>query len=315
MAKRLGELLIEAGAITPADLEGALAAQASGDPERVGEILVARGRLDPTTLARALSHQSGLPFIELEAVPAEVSDLLPLDLQVQNRLTPFEVDRTAGHQVLHVAIADPGAVSVIEDLSMQLGMAVKVYVASSDQIEATHAAYQGQDPIVWPHPSPGHPTAPVALGSPVAPVAPMAPVAPVAPLPEAPRKLVPAVPAAPKLNVPAAPVKPLPRKPTERPRTSPPSAPVAAAHPEKREPAPPPPAAALEGVALPDWLAEPQDASAQRNNDRALQLKLETLFAHGGLASTEAALATVVALLIRRGLLREREVLDALGRK
>jgi hypothetical protein len=301
MAKRLGELLLEAGAITPQDLEEALAAQAGGEPDRVGEILVARGRLSTSTLAHALCAQSGLPFVELQPVSPEISDLVPLDLQVQNRLAPFAVDRGSVHgQVLHVAVADPSTVAMIEDLSMQLGMAVKVFVASADQIEAAHAAYQGQDPIVWPHPSPGLPTAPVA------------------PIPEAPRK-PPSVAPAPKLNIPAAPARPLPRKAPERPRTSPPPPPpppIVAASTEKKELPPPAPIAdALASLSLPDWLSEPQDGSGLRPPDRALQLKLETLFAHGGLPSTEAALATVVALLIRRGLLREHEVLDALGRK
>lgn len=314
MSKRLGELLIESGAVTAADVDEALAAQAGGDPERVGEILVARGKLDPVTLARAISHQCGLPFIEIEPVPPEVSDLVPLDLQVQNKLAPFGLERTGGQQILHVAIADPATVAIIEDLSMQLGMAMKVFIASGDQIEAAHAAYQGQDPIVWPSPELDQPTAPVA------------------PIPPAPKKIPTVAPAAPKLNIPAAPAKPLPRKPPDRPRTSPPAPPIAAVPTEKRVVPPPAPAAApappassptltssepLAGLALPDWLSEGEGNGdgAGKAPDRALQLKLETLFAHGGIPSTESALATVVALLIRRGLLRETEVLDALGRK
>lgn len=304
MAKRLGELLLEARAVTPQDLEDALAAQAGGEPDRLGEILVARGKLDAATLARALSAQSGLPYIELTPIPPEVSDLVPLDLQVQHKIAPFEVERDGTRQTLHLAIADPSAVFLIEDLSMQLGMPVKVYVASADQIEAAHAAYQGQDPIVWPHPD--------------------LPTAPAPPAAELPRRPPAVAPAAPKLNIPAAPTKPLPRKGPERPRTSPPPPPVAA--PVKPPPAAVPteklerPAAAqkspdeLAALALPDWLSEPQGAPELKPPDRALQLKLETLFAHGGVPS-ESALATVVALLIRRGLLHEHEVLDALGRK
>jgi Type II secretion system (T2SS), protein E, N-terminal domain len=304
MSKRLGELLIESGAVTAAAVDEALAAQAGGHPERLGEILVARGKLDPVTLARALSHQCGLPFTEIEPVPAEVSDLVPLDLQVQNKLTPFGLERTGGQQILHVAIADPATVAIIEDLSMQLGMAMKLFIASGDQIEAAHAAYQGQDPIVWPSPEPDQPTAPVA------------------PIPAAPKKIPPVAAAVAKLNIPAAPARPLPRKAPERPRTSPPPPPLAAAPTEKRA-APPPSAPTvpatepLAGLALPDWLSDGGDHGDQgiKPPDRALQLKLETLFAHGGIPSTESALATVVALLIRRGLLREHEVLDALGRK
>ena len=305
MSKRLGELLVESGAVSAADLEEALALQSGGEPDRIGEILLARGKVSPNALALALAYQSGLPFIELTPVPPEVSDLVPLDLQVQNRLTPFELERTGGSLTLHLAIADPSSVGVIEDLSMQIGMAIKVYVASADQIEAAHAAYQGLDPIVWPHPSPGLPTA----------------AAP----PPAPDPVAQRPPAVPKVKVPSAPTK-LPRGPRSPTHALPP--PQLAAPPTERSSSqlaalptdihPEPAANPLASMALPDWLKEPSantDGSEARPPDRALQLKLETLLAHGRLSSPESALATVVALLIRRGLLREHEVLDALGRK
>ena len=56
--KRIGELLVEAGAITRAQLEEVLEIwESEGHARRVGEILVERGHLDPPIIAEALREQ------------------------------------------------------------------------------------------------------------------------------------------------------------------------------------------------------------------------------------------------------------------
>lgn len=56
--KRIGELLVEAGCITRAQLDEVLDIwESEGHARRVGEILVERGYLDPPTIAEALREQ------------------------------------------------------------------------------------------------------------------------------------------------------------------------------------------------------------------------------------------------------------------
>ena len=75
----LGELLVDGGFLTAADLEGALAEQERRAERRLGEILVDREYLTGPDLARALAQQHGValdPELELEtrvtrSVPGE----------------------------------------------------------------------------------------------------------------------------------------------------------------------------------------------------------------------------------------------------
>lgn len=322
MAKLLGQLLLEAGAISGDDLALALDAQARGQPERVGELLVQLGKLDPAALVRALAQQSGLEPVELEPILPEVAGLLPLDFQVQHRLVPFHLETAVKGPILHVAVADPAALGPLEELALQQGQQLKVWLGAPDQIEAAQASWQGRTVVgglrVPPRPSPGLPTAP----------------APPAAGPG--ERKPPPVPPALKVAIPPAPARPLPRKPVERPperpRPAPSPDPLSMSEEELGFDQPtlirqksfaspgqlPAPAAeaALLGVPLPEWLTDGADAPAPgRASDRALQLKLEALFVHGGSAAAGHALATVVALLVRRGVLREQDLLDALGRK
>ncbi|MBL8953707.1 MAG: general secretion pathway protein GspE, partial [Myxococcaceae bacterium] len=78
MRLKLGEILVEQGAVRPEDVDAALEHQSSGDPSRLGDLLVANGKLTAVQLARGLSLQSGLPFVQLEQVSPQVAALVPM---------------------------------------------------------------------------------------------------------------------------------------------------------------------------------------------------------------------------------------------
>ena len=71
-ANRLGELLVEGGDITPAQLEEALEIQAKSGA-RLGEILVGLGAINYLTLYARLSTILKIPFINLETEPCDAS--------------------------------------------------------------------------------------------------------------------------------------------------------------------------------------------------------------------------------------------------
>jgi hypothetical protein len=73
----LGTMLLETGALTPDQLEVALAEKESTG--RLGEILVARGMVSSRALAEALAAQAGLPFGELSRIEFDstAAGLLP----------------------------------------------------------------------------------------------------------------------------------------------------------------------------------------------------------------------------------------------
>jgi len=61
---RVGEALLEEGALTEEQLAGALAEQRSTG-QRLGETLVGQGVINTATLVRALSRQLGVPGCQL----------------------------------------------------------------------------------------------------------------------------------------------------------------------------------------------------------------------------------------------------------
>src|SRR5688500_18824619 len=104
--KKIGELLVELGAVTPADVAAALGHQPESS-KRLGELLVDLQKATPAQLARALSAQSGVPFVELPPIPAAVSAMVPLEFQVQHRIVAFRVQLDGNVEHLHVAVTDP----------------------------------------------------------------------------------------------------------------------------------------------------------------------------------------------------------------
>lgn len=100
----LGMLLAEAGLLTAGEIHFALArAQESG--RRLGEVLVEHGFVTPTDIVRVVAEQRGLPFLDVRTVSVDpaAAKLLPEDLARLFRTLPVGFVR--GLPV--VAVADP----------------------------------------------------------------------------------------------------------------------------------------------------------------------------------------------------------------
>jgi hypothetical protein len=100
----LGMLLAEAGLLTAGEIHFALArAQESG--RRLGEVLVEHGFVTPADIVRVVAEQRGLPFLDVRTVSVDpaAAKLLPEDLARLFRTLPVGFVR--GLPV--VAVADP----------------------------------------------------------------------------------------------------------------------------------------------------------------------------------------------------------------
>ncbi len=135
MAKRIGELLVESGAVSAADVSAALARQKT-ERKRLGELLVAEGKLQPIALAKALAAQFELPFVELRGVAPEAHGVLPIDYQAEHRLVAFRVEKEGRVESLHVAVADPTKLDVVDELRFQMARPIKVFVAAEPAVAA-----------------------------------------------------------------------------------------------------------------------------------------------------------------------------------
>lgn len=192
MRKKLGEILIDSGAVTLADIEGALDDQSAGEPSRLGEVLLAAGKITASQLGRALAEQYDLPYVEVPPLPQAVLELVPFELQQRFRFLPLRSEDTE----LTIAMADLANLEVVATLE-QTWTRVHVCVAAVDQVDATllsAAGFFGDAPeLVLPSVAPViAPTVAVGpsadelfggLEGPSSPVPGVAPLAPQSPRP------------------------------------------------------------------------------------------------------------------------------------
>jgi hypothetical protein len=148
MQKRVGELLVAAGAVAPADVERALAQQRARPGRRIGEILISAGCATPEAVGRALAEQFELPFIQLPEISSRVSALLPLEFQAQHRLVPFRLELDGRTERIHLALADPTRMEVVDELRFQINKPLTLYVAATDDVDGVLVALQGGDASV-----------------------------------------------------------------------------------------------------------------------------------------------------------------------
>ncbi len=125
------------GLVTKDELEAALVEQRSSGL-RLGEILVDRGAVTRTQVARVLAEQHELPFIELAESDMEIeaATLLPEDLARRYSALPVSLEPDG---TLLVAVADPTNVLHSDELRLALGVPLRFGVAAHDAIDAAIA--------------------------------------------------------------------------------------------------------------------------------------------------------------------------------
>jgi general secretion pathway protein E len=140
----LGQLLLDAGLITDEALRKALDRQRSTG-ELIGEALVALGAVGKDDVLRALARQHGLPYLSREELPIPIPVLKSLSPKYmrQYRFCPVTVEGS----VLTIATAEPGNPLLPDELKQNLGLQVRMAVASEeailDAVERTYAAGGG----------------------------------------------------------------------------------------------------------------------------------------------------------------------------
>jgi len=126
-ATKLGELLLGAGLITPAQLDEALRSQMIFGG-KLGTNLVELGYITSTALAKFLSAQLKIPCAEaseLEEVPESVLKIVPGELADRHKVFPLGVKR----QSLRLAMAMPTDLSVVDEVGFLTGMNICPVVA------------------------------------------------------------------------------------------------------------------------------------------------------------------------------------------
>lgn len=119
MATKLGEMLVEAGGLSPVQLNEALKSQAVFGG-RLGTNLIEMGYLGENDLAGFLSRKLGLPCVaseQLMSVPPDVIRLVQKELAEKYHIIPLGREKKR----LSLAMLDPSDLSLMDEISFVTG--------------------------------------------------------------------------------------------------------------------------------------------------------------------------------------------------
>jgi len=151
--KRIGETLLERGAITPEQLEAALVAQRQSPQQRVGAVLVSQGAITEPMLVQALSEALGTPVVDLASTPADWAAVHMVRARFceQHELFPYALENVGGRRHLVVAMADPLNQTALDELEFTTVLKVSPRVAVLSAVRAAILRYYHK---VTPSPAP-----------------------------------------------------------------------------------------------------------------------------------------------------------------
>ncbi len=136
--KRLGEILVESNQLLPEQLDVALTRQRETG-RRLGQILVEMGYVSYDVVVEALTQQTGIPHVWIRRglVDPEIVNIIPKEkAELYSVIPMFKVHRT-----LTVAMSDPSAIFVIDDLEGITGCNVQPVRSRKEEIVAAIAEY------------------------------------------------------------------------------------------------------------------------------------------------------------------------------
>ena len=122
--KQIGKILLRQRALTPEQLDRALAEQKG---QRLASRLAAEGTISDIAALKALSEQHGIPGIDLTQICLKLDDLelLPREIAEKHLILPV----LARDDRLFIAMANPREKKVIDELEFVTGKKVYPYVA------------------------------------------------------------------------------------------------------------------------------------------------------------------------------------------
>ncbi len=126
--KKLGEMLVDAGLITPAQQQEALRYQKAAGG-RMGSNLVAMGMISDDSLMDFLAQQTGVPRLDvkhLDVLPS-VLERIPRRLAEQMTILPVAFKEPKS---LVLAMADPSDLNAVDSARFASGLNIEPMVAS-----------------------------------------------------------------------------------------------------------------------------------------------------------------------------------------
>ncbi len=140
VTKKLGEVLLERGVITPQQLEDALAYQRTHGG-LLGQVLTQLGFATEEEIALALTAQYGFPYLPLENYELDDGMVRLIPERVARQYCVIPIDRVGNS--LTVSMADPSNIQAIEDIEMLTSCVVQAFISTpSDILKALERSYK-----------------------------------------------------------------------------------------------------------------------------------------------------------------------------
>jgi type IV pilus assembly protein PilB len=145
VSKLIGELLVEAKALTREQLEEALR-QPREPGKKLGHILLERGLVSEAQLTQSLSLQLAVPWVSLYHIDfsRQLLSRVPRELAEEHCLVPIYVRYVKGSgETLYVAIEDPTNQDALTAASKAASLPVRPMIASPSDIRSAIRVYYG----------------------------------------------------------------------------------------------------------------------------------------------------------------------------
>jgi len=140
--KKIGEILIENGAITDAILNEALSHQRESGT-RVTEYLIMNGFINEKDLIKSIVQQFKLPYLPLNMyrIPDRIIELVPAEIAKKYWLLP--IDKI--ENILTVVMANPFDIKAIKELQTATGCIVQPFIGLFSDIQKGLHKYYNVD--------------------------------------------------------------------------------------------------------------------------------------------------------------------------
>lgn len=145
-SKRLGDILVEMGTVTPDKIDTAMKLQSSTS-KRMGQILLEKEWVSQKDLLKALSVQLDLPLVTLRPglYDPGIASILPKEMAA--RLTVLPLCRV--HKVLVIATPNPQSIPSLDEIETTTGCKVKPVLSTAEEImRASAEAYQADSMLL-----------------------------------------------------------------------------------------------------------------------------------------------------------------------
>ena len=136
---QLYKFILDSGLVTKDDLENAKK-DADKSNKRLGDILVAAGKITPDNLRRMEAYVLGIPFVDLKGkkIPFDTLSLIPEPIARSHNIVAFKKTDVS----LEVAMLDVDDLSAIEFIKKKVNLKILPRLSDTDSIKDALVQYQ-----------------------------------------------------------------------------------------------------------------------------------------------------------------------------